>query len=46
MLNEREVQNRMQTSLSQGTPFSNYGIAIAYMNGIIERSTQIFSELS
>ncbi len=45
MLNEREVQNRMETSLDRGVPFSNYGIAIAYMNGIIKRSTEIFDEL-
>lgn len=45
MLNEREVQSRMETSLNKGVPFSNYGIAIAYMNGIIKRSTEIFPEL-
>ncbi len=45
MLNEREVQSRMETSLNKKTPFSNYGIAIAYMNGIIKRSTEIFPEL-
>ena len=45
MLNEREVQNRMDMSLDRGVPFSNYGIAIAYMNGIIKRSTEIFDEL-
>ncbi len=45
MLNEREVQSRMETSLNNKTPFSNYGIAIAYMNGIIKRSTEIFPEL-
>lgn len=45
MLNEREVQNRMEMSLDGGVPFSNYGIAIAYMNGIIKRSTEIFKEL-
>ena len=45
MLNEREVQSRMNSSLASGTPFCNYGVAIAYMNGIIKRSTDIFSEL-
>lgn len=45
MLNEREVQSRMQKSLSNGVPFSNYGIAIAYMNGIIKRSTEVFPEI-
>ena len=45
MLNEREVTSRMNASLEKGIPFSNYGIAIAYMNGIIDRSTRIFEEL-
>ncbi len=45
MLNEREVAGRMEASLSAGVPFSNYGIAIAYTNGIIRRSTEIFDEL-
>lgn len=45
MLNEREVTSRMETSISKGVPFSNYGIAIAYMNGIISRSTEMFDEL-
>jgi len=45
MLNEREVQTRMEFSLNEGIPFTNYGIAIAYMNGIIKRSTAIFEEL-
>lgn len=38
MLNEREVQTRMQRAVSQGVPFVNYGVLIAYMNGILERS--------
>ena len=38
MLNEREVQTRMQRAVSQGVPFINYGVLIAYMNGILERS--------
>jgi len=45
MLNEREVTSRMQSSIDKGIAFSNYGIAIAYMNGIIKRSTEIFPEL-
>lgn len=44
MLNEREVQNRMLSAKEAGVPFSNYGIAIAYMNGIMERCTRVFGE--
>ncbi len=45
MLNEREVQSRMNFAIESGVPFSNYGIAIAYMNGIMERCTSCFSKI-
>lgn len=45
MLNEREIINRMQSAQKQNIPFTNYGIAIAYMNGILKRSIEIFPEL-
>ncbi len=45
MLNEREVVNRMKSAQRQNIPFTNYGIAIAYMNGILKRSIEIFPEL-
>ena len=38
MLNEREMQYRMQSAKEQNVPFTNYGIAIAHMNQILERS--------
>lgn len=40
MLNEREVQSRMRQAKEQGVPFTNYGITIAYMNGILQRSAK------
>ncbi len=46
MLNEREVLYRMKCSEEQNVPFTNYGIAIAYMQGILERSIQCFPHLS
>ena len=46
MLNEREVQSRMERAVMQNVPFTNYGTAIAYMNGILKRSLKIFPELS
>lgn len=42
MLNEREVKYRMKCAVDQQIPFTNYGIMIAYMQGILERSTEIF----
>ena len=46
MLNEREVRYRMKCALDQGIPFTNYGIAIAYMQGILKRSIEIFPHLA
>ena len=45
MLNEREVKYRMKSAIDQSVPFTNYGIAIAYMNGILNRSIEIFPHL-
>lgn len=44
MLNEREVQSRMNMAIKQNVPFINYGTSIAYMQGILERSLEIFPE--
>lgn len=38
MLNEREVLRRMRFAKAQGVPVTNYGISIAQMKGILERS--------
>lgn len=45
MLNEREMKYRMKCSIDQEVPFTNYGTAIAYMNGILKRSIEIFPDL-
>ena len=37
MLNEREVRYRMKCAEDQGVPITNYGTAIAFMNGILKR---------
>lgn len=42
MLNEREVQSRMNMAIKQNVPFTNYGTSIAYMQGILKRSLEIF----
>ena len=39
MLNDQEVANRMNKAIDAGVPFTNYGTAIAHMNGILKRST-------
>ncbi len=45
MLNEREVAYRAKCASDAGTPMTNYGTAIAYMNGILKRSLSPFPEL-
>ncbi|HPU45064.1 MAG: [FeFe] hydrogenase H-cluster maturation GTPase HydF [Clostridiaceae bacterium] len=45
MLNEREMKYRIQCAVDQGVPITNYGILIAYMKGILERSIAIFPDL-
>lgn len=40
MLNEKEMRYRVATAVAAGVPITNYGIAIAHMNGILERSVQ------
>ena len=45
MLNEREMKYRYETSARKKVPMTNYGIAIAYMHGILKRSIQIFPDI-
>lgn len=43
MINEAEMTTRQQRASRQNVPMVNYGMAIAYMNGILERALKIFS---
>ncbi|MDE5670411.1 MAG: [FeFe] hydrogenase H-cluster maturation GTPase HydF, partial [Eubacterium sp.] len=45
MLNEKEMLYRQKSAENQNVPFTNYGTAIAYMNGILKRSLEIFPEI-
>ncbi len=42
MLNEKEMKYRMATSMDENVPFVNYGMAIAHMNKILQRSLEPF----
>lgn len=46
MLQEREMQNRLARAAQEGVPITNYGIAIAYMKGILKRSLKPFPEMA
>ena len=45
MLNENEMAYRVRFAKEQGIPITNYGTAIAHMNGILKRSVEILPEL-
>lgn len=45
MLNEREMKYRLKCAEDQGVPMTNYGIAIAFMKGILKRSVEVFPEI-
>lgn len=42
-LNEREMKYRLHCAKDQNVPITNYGTAIAHMNGILKRSLEPFS---
>ena len=45
MLNEREMRYRQKCALDQEIPITNYGIAIAYMQGILKRCVEMFTDV-
>ena len=46
MLPGREVLYRMKCASDQGIPITNYGIAIAWLQGILHRSIAMFPDLA
>ena len=46
MLPEREMQYRLACCADQGIPVTNYGILIAYLNGILKRTVEPFEGLA
>ncbi len=45
MLNAREMKYRLKCAEDQQIPMTNYGIAIAHMNGILKRSVEPFPDI-
>lgn len=43
MATRKQLINRTNMAVENGIPISNYGMAIAYMNGIFDRVTGVFS---
>lgn len=44
MITEKEVSSRINSARKQNVPFTNYGITIAKINGILERSLEILKK--
>lgn len=45
-LNKKEMEFRIKSAKQQKIPIVNYGILIAYMNGILKRSIEPFKDIS
>ena len=45
MLTQREITYRQKTAGDNGVPFTNYGITIAHLKGILKRSVELFPHL-
>ena len=46
MLNNREMQFRQAAAVSAKVPITNYGVAIAFMKGILRRSVAMFPQIA
>lgn len=42
MVNRKEILNRIKICKEQKVPITNYGVLLAYLNGILDRATKIF----
>lgn len=42
MINSRSMNNRIEFCEENNVPITNYGVVLAYVNGILDRSTEIF----
>ena len=45
MITEKEVHARREMAEAQGVPFTNYGLVIAHITGVLERSLRLFPEI-
>ena len=45
MLNDKEMKHRIRLAAAAEVPIVNYGVAIARMHGILERSLEIFPQM-
>ena len=46
MLNDAEMQHRLEICRAAGVPVANYGVAIAQIHGILKRSLAVFPDIA
>ena len=44
MFTRKQLMSRLIKAQAEGVPITNYGIAAAAMNGILDRVTEVFPE--
>lgn len=44
MFNRRQVTSRLQKAKAKGVPITNFGVAIAYVKGMLDRTMRVFEE--
>jgi hypothetical protein len=42
MITRKQLANRLKPAIEKGIPVTNYGMTLAWVNGIFERATRIF----
>jgi [FeFe] hydrogenase H-cluster maturation GTPase HydF len=43
MITKKQLLNRLKPAIDAGVPITNYGMLLAYLNGIFDRATEIFN---
>ena len=44
MITRKQLHNRLQAAIKAGVPVTNYGMAIAYVQGIYNRAVEPFTK--
>jgi hypothetical protein len=42
MANRKEIENRIMLCKENDVPITNYGVLLAYLSGILDRTIEIF----
>lgn len=42
MLNQKQMINRLNKANEKNIPITNFGVVLAYLNGILDRVSEVF----